>query len=232
MKLMRLVLMMVAIIVLGVSGVTGACQASAMSDEEQLVERARLTFESLKNYNDAGAIAPYIKGARAIVIIPSFVKAGFIVGGAHGEGVMVGRNATTGAWRYPAFVALSEGSIGFQIGAEASEIIMICLTDKGLDALLEDQVKLGAEAGIAVLTIGGSREASTTTAVGADVVTFARSKGLFGGLSIEGAVLSQDQGANTAYHVKSFSTRQLVTTDVVGNRGADGLRAALTDFTK
>lgn len=227
---MKLVFLLVAVVILGVAGFTNVRPAAAMSEEEELVDRARLTGESLSKYTDAGLIAPYIKGAYAVVIIPSFVKAGFIVGGARGEGVMLGRNPKTGAWRYPAFVSLSEGSIGLQIGAEASEIIMIYLTEKGVNALLEDKVKLGAEAGIAVLTIGGSREASTTTAVGADVVTFVRSKGLFGGLSVEGAVLSQSQASNTAYHVKSFSTLQLVTTDVIGNRGAYGLRNALAGF--
>ena len=107
---------------------------------------------------------------------------------------------------------------------------MICLTDKGVNALLDDGVKIGAEAGIAVLTIGAGREAATTTAVGADVVTFQRSKGLFGGLSIEGAVLNQHQAENTAYHGKAFTPEQLVTTDIVGNRGADGLREALANF--
>ncbi len=230
MRRMKFVLLIVATVVLGMTGVSSARQAMALTDQEELVDRARLTVASLKDFNDVGVIAPYIKGARAVVVIPAFVKAGFIVGGAHGEGVMVGRNLKTGAWRYPAFITLSEGSIGLQIGAESSEIIMICLTEKGVTALLDDGVKLGAEAGIAVLTIGGAREAATTTAVGADVVTFARSKGLFGGLSIEGAVLGQDQASNTAYHGKSFSTRQLVTTDVKGNRGADGLRKALAGF--
>lgn len=230
MRQMRFVLMIVAVVVLGVASFAGIKHAAALSDEEELVDRARVTVTSLKDFNDIGAIRPYVKGARAVVIIAAFVKAGFIVGGAHGEGVMIGRNLKTGAWRYPAFVALSEGSIGLQIGAEASEIIMICLTEKGVNALLEDGVKIGAEAGIAVLTIGAGREAATTTAVGADVVTFARSKGLFGGLSIEGAVLTQRQASNTTYHGKSFSTRQLVTTDVKGNRGADALRQALAGF--
>lgn len=230
MKRMKLTLMIVALVVLGAASFAGARHAAAMTDEEELVDRARLTVLSLKEFNDVGVIRPYVKGARAVVIIPAFVKAGFIVGGAHGSGVMLGRNLKTGTWRYPAFVALSEGSIGLQIGAEASEIIMVCLTEKGVNALLEDGVKLGAEAGIAVLTIGAGREASTTTAVGADVVTFARSKGLFGGLSIEGAVLTQDQAANTVYHGKTLSTKQLVTTDVKGNRGADGLREALAGF--
>ena len=230
MRQMSFVLMIVAVVVLGVTVVAGGRQAAALTDKEELIDRARVTVTSLKDFNDIGVIRPYVKGARAVVIIPAFVKAGFIVGGAHGEGVMVGRNLKTGAWRYPAFVALSEGSIGLQIGAETSEIIMICLTEKGVNALLSDGVKIGAEAGIAVLNIGAGREAATTTAVGADVVTFARSKGLFGGLSIEGAVLTQRQTSNTAYNGKSFSTRQLVTTDVKGNRGADALRQALANF--
>ncbi|MGD9539029.1 MAG: lipid-binding SYLF domain-containing protein [Alphaproteobacteria bacterium] len=230
MRRTRFALIIVAFLALVATGLAGTRTATALTDEEELVERAKLTVLSLKSFSDAGAIRPYIQGARAVVIIPEFVKAGFILGGAHGSGVMVGRNLKTGAWRYPAFVTLSEGSIGLQIGAEASEIVMICLTEKGVNALLDDGVNIGASAGIAVLTIGAGREASTTTAVGADVVTFARSKGLFGGLSIEGAVLNQHQAENTAYHGRALTPKELVTTDVVGNRGADALREALANF--
>ncbi|MBM3481953.1 MAG: lipid-binding SYLF domain-containing protein [Alphaproteobacteria bacterium] len=230
MRQMRLVLLIVAMVVLGLGTLAGTRQASALTEQEELVQRATIAVTSLKNFNDVGVIRPYIKGARAVVIIPSFVKAGFIVGGAHGEGVIIGRNTKTGAWRYPAFISLTEGSLGLQIGVDESEIMMVVLTEKGMNALLHNGVKLGAEAGIAILTIGAGREGSTTTAVGADVVTFARSKGLFAGLSIEGAVLSQDQAANTVYHGKAYSTKQLVTTDVRGNRGADGLRSALGGY--
>lgn len=230
MRRMRLVLLIVAVVVLGATSLIGTRQASALTEQEELVQRAAIAVASLKNFNDVGTIRPYIKGARAVVVIPSFVKAGFIVGGAHGSGVMVGRNTKTGKWRYPAFISLTEGSLGLQIGVDESEIMMIVLTEKGMNALLHDGVKLGAEAGIAVFTIGAGREGSTTTAVGADVVTFARSKGLFAGLSIEGAVLSQDQAANTVYHGKAYTTKQLVTTDVKGNRAADELRKALGEF--
>jgi lipid-binding SYLF domain-containing protein len=211
-------------------GVVAARPAAAMSEQEQLVERARLTVLSLKNFNDVGVIRPYVQGARAVVVIPSFIKASLVIGGAHGEGVMVGRNLATGAWRYPAFVSLSEGSIGLQAGAEASEIIMIVLTEKGVNALLTDKVKLGGEAGIAVLNIGAGREASTTTNMGADVVTFARSKGLYAGLSLEGAVLSLDNKANSAYHGKPLTARQLVQEDIQGNAQSDDLREALANF--
>jgi lipid-binding SYLF domain-containing protein len=221
-------LLIVAVVAL--AGVGGPRGAAALTDQEELVERSRIAVASLKNFSDADEIRPYIKGARAIVILPSFVKAGFIVGGAHGAGVMMGRNSKSGAWRYPAFITLTEGSLGLQIGVDESEIMMMVLTEKGMNALLDDGVKLGGEAGIAVFSLGASREGSTTTGVGADVVTFARSKGLFAGLSIEGAVLSQDQAANTAYHGKTLTPQQLVTTDVKGNRGADGLRKVLAEF--
>jgi len=226
----RIVLLIVAVMLLGFAGLGGTRAANALTDQEELVARATVVVNSLKTFNDVGVIRPYVKGARAVVIIPSFVKAGFIVGGAHGSGVFIGRNTKTGVWRYPAFISLTEGSLGLQIGVDDSEIIMIVLTEKGLNALLHDGVKIGAEAGIAVLTIGAAREGSTTTAVGADVVTFARSKGLFAGLSIEGAVLSQNQAANTVYHGKAYTEQQLLTTDVKGNRGADGLRKALAEF--
>jgi lipid-binding SYLF domain-containing protein len=227
---MRPAILIVAVLLTGFASVVLPRYAAALSEQEELVERARLTMDSLRTFSEAKALRPYVKGAHALVIIPEFVKAGFILGGAHGNGIMIGRNLKTGAWRYPAFVALSEGSVGLQIGVDASEIVMVVMTEKGMQALLSDGVKLGGEAGIALFNIGAGREGSTTTAAGADVVTFARSLGLFVGLSVEGAVLSQDQAANTAYHGKSFSTHELVTTDVKGNRGADGLRKVLAGF--
>jgi len=144
MKTIRLTALSLVAAVVGLIAVLATVSESrAVSEQQQLVDRARLTVESMKQDGDAGIIRTYIRSAQAVVVIPEFVKAGFIIGGALGEGVIVGRDLKTKAFSMPSFVELTEGSIGLQIGAESSEIIMTIQTEKGLKALLNNQFKIG-----------------------------------------------------------------------------------------
>lgn len=211
-------------------GLLGASAANAASEQQQLVDRARLTVESLKQDGEAGIMRTYIRSAQAVVVIPEFVKAGFIVGGALGEGVIVGRDLKTKAFSMPSFVELAEGSVGLQAGVESSEIIMTVQTEKGLKALLKNQFTFGANAGITVLTLDASREASTTTNLNADVVTFARSKGLFGGVALDGTVFNHMVDDNAAYYGSTLSAEEIILKGKGRNSGAAALGQLLTKF--
>lgn len=221
---------MAALLALAVVALGLSAPARAESEQQQLVDRARLTVDVMKSESDAETIRAYLQSARAVVIIPEFIKAGFIVGGAYGKGLILTRDATTGDWSSPAFMELAEGSIGLQIGVEASEIIMAVRSDDGLKALLADQFTIGGEAGITVLTLGGSREAATTSNFEADIITFARSKGLFGGISLDGAKLILKEEDNALYYGQAVSVEDIVIHRKVGNVNADRLRNALRGF--
>jgi len=171
--------------------------AQAQTEQEALVEKSRLTLEAMARDKDL-PILGYLKRAKAVLIVPQFLKAGFIIGGAGGSGVLVARGQQ--GWSDPAFMTMGAGSIGLQIGAEAQEVVLLVMTDKGLDAILKDNVKLGGDASIAVGPVGAGASAATTTNLDADVLSFARSKGLYGGVSFEGAVVANRHEWNEAYY--------------------------------
>ena len=124
--------------------------AWAASEEQQLIDDALLTLNNFMADPDMGWFRKYAPSARGMLIVPTLLKAGFIIGGEGGSGVLLGKDPKTGTWSPPAFYTMAAGSIGFQIGAEAQEVVLLLMTDKGLNSMLESNVKLGAEASVAV----------------------------------------------------------------------------------
>ncbi len=124
------------------------------------------------------------------MIFPELVKASFILGAQGGSGVLLSRNPATNTWSYPAFYVLGAGSFGLQVGVQLSKIVFIIMSEKALNALMSDEFKVGAEAGIAIVTVGAGAEASTTSAAGADIYAFVpQAMGLFGGLALQGGII-------------------------------------------
>ncbi|MBW1749745.1 MAG: lipid-binding SYLF domain-containing protein, partial [Deltaproteobacteria bacterium] len=160
--------------------------------------------------------------ARAIFIVPQMIRGGFIVGGSGGSGVLLHRDIKKGTWGYPAFYTMGSVSIGLQIGADASEIVMMVMTEKGLNAMLSTDFKLGADVSVAAGPVGASAKAQT-----ADVLAFGRSKGAFGGVSIEGAVISPRNKWNNAYYGSPVGPVDILIRGSVSNPQADQLRSAM-----
>ena len=207
--------------------VVGWGAPAAASEEQRLIDKAKFAVEELLGENKFANLKPYFAQARGVVVFPELVKAGFILGGEVGNGILLVRDAETGEWSYPAFYTLAAASIGLQIGAQVSQVMLLIMTDGGLEKIMADKVTLGADASIAAGTLGGGVEAGTTFNVEADIYSFAHAKGLFGGISLEGAVLVPDEEAVEAYYGKAVSSRAIVIHREVTNPGADGIRAAL-----
>ena len=155
-------------------------------------------------------------------------KAGFFFGGQGGECVMVGRLQS--GWTPPAFYGMGSGSFGLQIGIQDAEILFIVLTEKGLHALLDSQFKIGGDAGISVATVGAGVSGSTTAALRADVVAFARSRGLYIGISLDGSLISQNSAWNQAYYGHAMAAQQIVLQGDGANPGAEPLREMMGRF--
>jgi SH3 domain-containing YSC84-like protein 1 len=170
-----------------------------------------------------------LRSAKGAMICPRIFKAGFFFGGEGGSCVLLAR-AGNGTWSYPAFYTIGSGSFGFQFGISDSQLLMLIMTEKGLAAVLDSQMKLGANASVAVATFGAGIGGSTTTAVGADIVAFAASRGLFGGVALEGSVMSTNTEWNQRYYGQAYAARQLVMQMQGSNPGADPLRELLTRF--
>ena len=201
----RLLILSVAMVAMLFGGA-----ARAAEEEQLLVDRARTTVQTLAAQNDLGDMRRLLVRARGVYIVPQLLKAGFIIGGEGGSGVLLARDAKTGEWSPPAFYSMAAGSIGLQIGGELSEVILVIMTPKGMDAVLKNEFKAGVDASIAVGPVGAGVEASTTTAVGADIYAFSKSKGLFGGVSVEGAVITARHSMNQAYYGRAYPIRDLL----------------------
>jgi lipid-binding SYLF domain-containing protein len=207
-----------------------ACSPTNTQGEQQtLVDRATLTVQEMMTQNVSQDPKSLLRNAKAVMVCPRIFKAGFFFGGEGGNCVLLAR-AGNGTWSYPAFYNIGSGSFGFQFGIEDNELLMLIMTVRGLNAVLDSQIKLGANAGIAVATLGAGVQGSTTTAVGADIVAFSASRGLFGGVALEGSLMSSDSHADQSYYGQPLAARQLVMQMQGGNPGADPLREVLARY--
>jgi len=183
--------------------------AFALTDQQELIDEARITFEKLTTSSDFAELPSYLKRAKAVMIFPSLFKAGFVIGGEGGTGVLMVRDASHG-WSQPAFYTLASGSVGLQVGGQLSEAIFTIMNEKALDAVLDNQMKLGGNVSAAAGPVGKGIGADTTTNFGSDVYTFAKAAGLFGGISFEGAGMLKKDSWNRAYYGEGSSPYAIV----------------------
>lgn len=194
-------------------------------DQQVLVEKAAASFRAVAQMKEA---EPYIKRAKALLIIPSYVKAGFFLGGEGGSGVLVVRGQR--GWSDPAFYTVAGGSIGIQIGVEAKEMVFTLMTDKAVNAVMANQVKVGADVSMAVGTVGAGAEASTVGSRNVDIYTFSRGVGLFGGAALDGALIAPRHEWNSQYYGRQIQPRQIVLEGQVRSAGARVLLDALAAY--
>ncbi len=201
--------------------------APALADSPQhLVDSSTLALEDLVGGSSGNQIQTYLHKAKAVVICPDIFRGGFVFGGEGGGCVMAARTAD-GSWSYPALYNLGSGSFGLQIGVQNSEVIMLIMTNDGLNALLNSQFKFGGDAGVSVATFGTGVNGSMSTGLNADIISFSKSQGLYGGVSLGGSVLSNDSGSNQSYYGTQLDARQIVVDGQGQNPGANPLRTLL-----
>jgi len=181
--------------VIGAALLSGcATQPVPSSEPDALVDSARTTLSNFIRDPDQTWIQQNLNRARAVLIAPQIVRAGFIVGGSGGRGVLVARDGST--WSGPAFYNLATASVGFQAGVDVSEAIIVVMTEKGLNSLLSNSFKMGGDASIAAGPVGASAGSTVT----ADLITFTRAKGVYGGLNLDGTVVTPNGAWNDAYY--------------------------------
>src|SRR3954447_12838537 len=154
-----------------------------------------------------------LEKAECVIVIPSMTKVAVGIGGSYGRGAMVCRSgeAFTGPWGAPAMYALDGGSVGFQIGAESTDFVLLVMNRRGVDALLSSKVKLGGNASVAAGPKGRNLEASTDATMRAEILSYSRARGLFAGVSLEGTSLRPDDDASTAVYGRKMTARAIVT---------------------
>jgi lipid-binding SYLF domain-containing protein len=144
--------------------------------------------------------------AYGIAVIPDVTKVAFIFGGRHGNGVLVVRDKLNGPWSYPCFVSLTGGSWGFQAGAQSSDIILVFTTKRGIEGIAGGKITLGADASVATGPVGRQGSAATDITFNAEIYSYARTRGLFGGIAVDGSVISIDRSANASLYHRSGIT--------------------------
>ena len=200
----------------------------AASDQDGLVERARLTVQNFSRDKEVGpSVRNLFKRAKAVVVFPAVLKGAFIIGAEGGSGVLLAKGKS-GQWSFPAFYTMGGASFGLQIGGQSSEVMLLIMTEKGINSVINNKVKLGADVSAAVGPIGVGAEASTTTNLRADIYSFSLNAGAFIGASLAGAVIAPRQSWNTNYYKSANATAKAVVLEgKYFNVQADPLRKTL-----
>jgi lipid-binding SYLF domain-containing protein len=196
--------------------------ALAQSEQQKLVNDADTTLSHFLGDPDMTWLQQNLSRAKAVMIAPEVAKAGFIFGGSGGRAVTLARDPKTGKWTGPGFYTLATASVGFQAGISVSEVVTLVMSDKGVNSLLAPSVKLGGDASVAAGPIGAGAKADVV----ADFITFARSKGIYGGLNLDGTVIAISNEWNEAYYGrKGILPPDILVRMSAHNKGASKLLA-------
>jgi lipid-binding SYLF domain-containing protein len=192
------------------------------ADARAIVDKSRVTIESLARDKNFGAMRQALKQARGVLIFPQIIKGAFFVGGSGGTGVLLARDAK-GEWKGPAFYTIGSASIGIAFGGEAAETVIVVGSQKALDGLYSNKFKLGADGSVSAGPVGQGSNVTFTT----DLMSFSRSKGAFVGVSLDGSVLDVRDTLNHAYYKAQVSPLDILVRDKATSAESAKLRAAV-----
>jgi SH3 domain-containing YSC84-like protein 1 len=204
--------------------------ASAGSAREDTVDRLQKSVDVLHAIMatpDKGIPEEVLGNAKCILVVPDLIKGGFIFGGKHGRGVATCRTAE--GWSAPAFVSVGGGSWGLQIGVEGVDLVMLVMNDQGFQHLLSSKFELTGEGSVAAGPVGRHASAGTDWKMNTEMLTYSRSKGVFAGLTLEGAVVRQDNDSTHAIYGENMTFRNILSGEVPTPKSADAFMKAILD---
>jgi lipid-binding SYLF domain-containing protein len=204
-------------------------RADDAQDARQMVEKAKLTVEQFQTDPNMGGLRDLAKKAKGMLILPQMLRGAFIIGASGGSGVLVAWDDKAAQWRGPAFYTLGGASFGFQAGADAAEVIILAMTERGVTKLLSPQVKLGADISVAVGPVGAGASAATA-GLSADLISYSMAKGLYGGFSVDGSVAGVRTALNHAYYGKAVSPTDILIKGAAKNPQANALIERVTQI--
>jgi SH3 domain-containing YSC84-like protein 1 len=193
--------------VLGRVGIRAAV-AAPTSDQIELVRRADVVLEEARHDPEFGDSRRLFETARGVMVVPQLIKGGFWVGGEGGNGVLMARHGNH--WSNPAFYTLASASFGLQIGLEVAEVVLFVMSGRALNAWMRDEVKLGGQAGLTVLVVGSNASAAATTHANVDVIAWAKAKGAYAGITLEGSLIKPRNEWNAAYYGRPVTPVQVL----------------------
>jgi len=187
--------------------VAAAAFAQMPKDEAKRINQSATVVSELRNASDAGIPEGIWEKAECVVVIPGLKKAGFIIGGEFGSGVMSCKHGN--GWTSPIFMSLTKGSAGFQVGAQSTDLVLVVMNRSGVEKLLGNKVTLGADASVAAGPVGRTGSAATDAQMTAEMLSYSRTKGLFAGIDLSGGVLKPDTSANEKAYGANVSPRAI-----------------------
>jgi len=215
-----------AIVVIG----TMPARAADALEQQQLMEKAKMTLDAFAADRSVGTATRDLKGeAKALFIVPQFIRGAFVFGGAGGSGVLIVRDEKSRKWSEPAFYTIGSASFGLQIGGDVSEMIFVVRNQKGLEEFYRNDFKLGVDVSMAVGPVGEGLSAKGITA---DLVSYARKKGAFVGISVDGSMVAVSDESNQAYYGKPVRPTDIIVKQNVSNPKSADLRNAADKLMK
>jgi lipid-binding SYLF domain-containing protein len=230
-----------SVALLAACGILTGSMLVAWSEESERVENAAKVFEEIMGMPDKAIPKAILEKAEAIAVFPGTIKGGLGVGAHRGKGILSARNRDRGTWSNPAFLTLTGGSFGAQIGAQEIDLVLVIMNKSGLDNLLQNEFKIGGDASVAAGPVGRGAEASTDIQLRAEILSYSRARGLFAGVSLTGSAIQEDEEANQRFYGRAVRNRELAggsPSAAVGTSGSQTPPAvatwhqALTKYTK
>jgi SH3 domain-containing YSC84-like protein 1 len=222
---------LIAIVGCTLLGLVGAAAEAAETDGQQrVVERARLALDSFLDDPNFDYMRVYVQNAYAVLVVPEVLKGGFFFGAEYGVGVLLVRDPQSGDWGQPAFYSVYGGSFGFQIGGSISDTVFTVMNEGAVDKLIANKVKFGGDMEIAFGRVGAGVGAGVTTHFGEDIYVFSKSKGLFGGMTLDGTVVAPKHDWNEAYYGRPVDPMKIVREPATARTEVAALHDALSRF--
>ncbi|MGB9074420.1 MAG: lipid-binding SYLF domain-containing protein [Terriglobales bacterium] len=206
---------------------TNAWAGSAREDTVDRLQKSVGVVQAIMSTPDKGIPEEVLSNAKCILVVPDLIKGGFILGGKHGRGVASCRTAD--GWSAPAFISVGGGSWGLQIGVEGVDLVMLVMNDQGFQHLLSSKFELTGEGSVAAGPVGRHASAGTDYKMNTEMLTYSRSKGVFAGLTLEGAVVQQDDDSTRAIYGKNMEFRSVLSGKVSTPKSADAFMKAVSD---
>lgn len=186
---------------------TGLAQSKA--DARERAQKAATAFNEIMSAMDQGIPQDLLDRAWCVAVFPSVKKGGFIVGGQYGKGLISCRRPG-GSWGAPAYFTIGGGSFGLQIGGQAVDLVLLIMNKSGVDGLLQDKFEMGAGAAVSAGPVGRNTHISTDALLKSQIISYSRSRGLFAGLELKGAVITQDNGSNEAIYGRNITAHEII----------------------
>jgi SH3 domain-containing YSC84-like protein 1 len=206
-----------SLVFVGIGLVAATALYAAGNKEQNRLENAGVVMQEIMNTPE-NIPQSILDKAECVIVFPSVLKGAFVVGASYGRGAMVCRTGEDfrGAWGSPAMYALEGGSVGFQIGGQATDLVLLVMNPRGVNSILDSQVKLGGDASVAAGPVGRDASADTDAYMRAEVLSYSRSRGLFAGISLEGASLRPDNDATQDVYGRKLTAREIVMGGKIG----------------